>query len=147
MAWWSAFFGGNEKAFSEIKEDAPAEIAGLNVRTAMEAHNKWKQRLKDVVNGTSTEVLDPLVVARDDQCALGKWIYAEGKQQFGTKPEFQLVVSSHAHFHKCAGHTLKLAQEGKREEAETELTNGDFARASLDVSVQLMNLWRDAGAK
>lgn len=147
MAWWSSFFGVGEKGLSEIKEGASEEIAGLNVKTAIEAHNKWKQRLKDVINGTSKEVLDPRIVSRDDQCALGKWLHDEGKKQFSAQPGFQLVATSHAHFHKCAGHTLELALKGKHEEAEAELSNGDFARASLDVSLQLMRLWRDASAK
>ncbi len=147
MAWWNSIFGGNEKEFSEIKADAPQEIAGLNVKTAIEAHVKWKHRLKDVIDGTSTEVLDPNIVARDDKCALGEWLHGEGSKQFGTKPGFMPVVTAHAHFHKCAGHTLNLALDGKAKEAEAELTSGDFANASLDVSTQLMRLWRDVGNK
>lgn len=147
MAWWNMFFGGNKEEFSSIKADAPQEIAGLNVKTAIEAHVKWKQRLKEVVDGTGSEVLDPYIVARDDQCQLGKWLHSEGRKQFGAHPGFMPVVTSHARFHRCAGHTLQLALDGKAKEAEAELTSGEFASASLDVSTQLMRLWRDAGSK
>lgn len=143
MAWWHSIFGGKELA--NVKEDAGEEIAGLNFKTALEAHIKWKLRLKGVIDGTGTEVLDPRIVARDDQCALGKWINTEGTKQFGTHPEFISVVNAHTHFHKCAGHTLELALDGKVKEAEDDLIGGEFAKASLQVSRHLMRLWRDLG--
>lgn len=145
MAWWSSFIGGSDKSFTGIKEDASEEMAGLNVKTAIEAHIKWKNRLKDVIDGTSAEVLDPQVVASDDQCALGKWLHGEGGKKFGSMPGFMPVMTAHAYFHKCAGKTLNLALEGKLKEADQELKSGDFARASMDVSLHLMRLWRDVG--
>ncbi|MCX7192824.1 MAG: CZB domain-containing protein, partial [Proteobacteria bacterium] len=118
MSWWGSIFGSKDKEFQDVKEEATEEIAGLNFKTALEAHIKWKQRLKGVIDGSGTEVLDPRVVARDDQCALGKWIYTEGQAQFGNQPGFVAVVTAHTHFHKCAGNTLELALDGKFKEAE-----------------------------
>jgi hypothetical protein len=147
MAWWSSFFGGKEeeKNAPVIQENASEVIGGLNFKTALEAHIKWKLRLKGVIDGTGTEALDPRVVSQDNQCALGKWIYAEGQAQYGEYPGFQAVVTSHAHFHKCAGHTLELALDGKVQEADDDLATGNFARASHEVSRHLMRLWRDVG--
>jgi methyl-accepting chemotaxis protein len=99
----------------------------------------------DVIDGTSTEAINPNIVANDDQCVLGKWLYGEGEKQFKNQPEFQKVVTSHSYFHRCAGHTLALALDGKNQEAATEITSGEFAKASLDVSRHLMHLWRDLG--
>jgi hypothetical protein len=147
MAWWKSFVGGNEKGFAEIKEDASEEIAGLNVKTAIEAHIKWKNRLKGAIDGSGTEVIDPNTVSRDDLCELGKWLNGEGKRRFGDHPEFGKILAHHTHFHRCAGHTLNLALDGKLIEAEQELNNGDFARVSLNVSLHLMRLWRDVGNK
>ena len=147
MGWLSSLFGkgdSNAKEFADI-ENASEEIGGLNFKTALEAHIKWKLRLKGVIDGTGTEVLDPRTVSKDDQCVLGKWLYSEGQQKFGNLPAFKDVVTSHAHFHQCAGHTLELALEGKNAEAGKELTGGSFARASMDVSRHLMRLWRDVG--
>jgi hypothetical protein len=141
MAWWSSMFGKEE--FTEIKDDDKEEVAGLNFKEALEAHMKWKLRLKAVIDGTSSESLDVSKVSCDDQCDLGKWIKSEGGRQFESNPEFKSVVEAHTHFHQCAGHTLSLALDGKIEEADTELINGDFARASLAVSRYLVRLWRN----
>lgn len=145
MNWFSSLFGkGHEKELAEVQH-ASEEIGGLNFKTALEAHIKWKQRLKGVIDGTGSEVLDPNVVAKDDQCVLGKWIYSEGNKKFGTLPVFKEVVTAHAHFHKCAGHTLELALDGKYAEAEKDLTGGEFAKASLTVTRHLLRLWKDVG--
>lgn len=147
MGWLSTLLGNNSndaKEFSQI-EAANDVIGGLNFKTALEAHIKWKLRLKGVIDGSGTEVLDPRTVSKDDECVLGKWLYGEGQKKFGTLTVFNELVSSHAEFHKCAGHTLELALEGKTPEAEKELIGGCFARASLTVSRHLMRLWRDVG--
>lgn len=143
--WWSALFGGAEKEPAHIAADTDKEIGGLNFKTALEAHLKWKVRLMGVIDGSSTEVIDPNIVARDDQCILGKWLYGEGEKQFKDQLGFQNVVAAHAHFHRCAGHTLELALDGKTQEAAAEVTGGAFAKASLEVSRHLMRLWRDLG--
>ena len=64
-------------------EDRGAELAGLNFKTAVDAHMKWKVRLESYIGGTSTEQLKVEVVSRDDQCPLGKWIYDKGGEKFG----------------------------------------------------------------
>lgn len=145
MAWWKSFLGGDKKEFAEIKEDTSEELAGLNVKTAIEAHIRWKNRLKGVIDGSGNEVIDPHTVSRGDLCELGKWLNSEGHRKFGNHPEFSKILAYHSQFHRCAGHTLNLALDGKLDEADRELTNGDFARASLNVSLHLMRLWRDAG--
>jgi hypothetical protein len=142
MAWWSSIFGKDEE-FTETKDDEKEEVAGLNFKSAMEAHLKWKLRLKSIIDGNSSESLEVKTVARDDQCDLGKWIHSQGSDQFGNNPEFKSVVEAHAQFHRCAGHTLQLALDGKFNEADAELTNGDFSRASLTVSRCLVRLWRN----
>jgi Chemoreceptor zinc-binding domain len=145
MSWFSSLFGSSEnKEFASV-EKASEEIGGLNFKTALEAHIKWKQRLKGVIDGTGTEVLDPRVVSKDNECVLGKWLYSAGHEKFGKLPVFREVVEAHAHFHKCAGHTLELALNGKYDEAEKELTGGSFAKASLTVTRHLLRLWKDVG--
>ncbi|MGB8517809.1 MAG: CZB domain-containing protein [Gallionella sp.] len=145
MSWWKSIFGSNDKETQAIKDDAKEEVGGLNFKTAIEAHIKWKLRLQGVIDGTGTEALDPNVVAQDNQCALGKWIYGQGGSNYGNHPEFKELVAAHAHFHKCAGHTLDLALEGKADEARAQIDGGDFAKASLTTSRHLMRLWRTLG--
>ncbi len=145
MSWWKSIFGANDKETEGLKEDTGEEVGGLNFKTALEAHIKWKMRLTGVVDGTGTEVLDPRIVSKDNQCALGKWIYGQGGKDYGNNMEFKELVSAHADFHKCAGHVLDLALDGKTDDARQEIEGGAYARASLATSRHLMRLWRSIG--
>lgn len=144
-SWWSTFFSKDEQEPEHIARDENNELAGLNFKTALEAHLKWKLTLMSVIDGTNTEVMDPRIVSRDDRCTLGQWLYGEGAKQFGDQIGFQKVVEAHTHFHHCTGHALELALDGKNQEAAAEVAGGAFAKASLEVSRHLMRLWRDLG--
>lgn len=145
MSWWKSIFGANDKETEGLKEDAGEEIGGLNFKTALEAHIKWKMRLLGVVDGTGSEVLDPRIISQDNQCVLCKWLYGQGNRDFGSNAEFKELVTAHTNFHKCADHVLDLALDGKTEDARQEIEGGAYARASLATSRHLMHLWRSIG--
>lgn len=110
------------------------EASGLNFRTAIEAHQKWKKRLHAVIESKSEEELDPELTSRDDRCELGQWIHGAGARQFGSQPEFVDLRNRHAAFHLCAGRVLSLAQSGKPALAAAEMApGGEFARVSREV--------------
>ncbi|MBR9828906.1 MAG: hypothetical protein GYB41_09715 [Oceanospirillales bacterium] len=125
----------------EPEDPLDAEAAGLDFKSAIEAHQRWKVRLNDVVQGHSSEILDPANVARDDGCALGKWIHGAGGDSFSGQPEFAELKRQHAHFHVCAGHVLILAQSGRKEEASAEINHGDFSRISREVVLRLAQMY------
>jgi Chemoreceptor zinc-binding domain len=145
MSWWKSIFGNSDTEMAPVKADANEEVGGLNFKTALEAHIKWKIRLMGVIDGTGTEVLDPRVVAQDNQCALGKWIYGQGGKEYGSNTEFKELVAAHTNFHKCAGQVLDLSLEGKSVEAKQAVETGAFAKASHETSRHLMRLWRSLG--
>ena len=147
MSFLSSLFGNEPETAkqlasrsAELADDAD-EVKGLNFRTAIEAHQRWKVRLADYVAGTSTERLDRQVVSRDDQCALGKWIHGSGGDQFREMEGFRQLQDRHAYFHVCAGKILGLAQDGHKDAALQELQKGEYARISLDVVRDLATLY------
>jgi hypothetical protein len=110
----------------------------MNFDEAITAHSQWKIRLQSVINGTSKETLDPAVVALDNKCVLGQWIYSEAKQ-YSDLPEYAALVKEHAHLHICAADTLRLAQSGQTEKAKVTLdTGGTF----IDASIRTINAIR-----
>lgn len=117
------------------------EVAGLNFMTAIEAHIKWKSRLENYIQGTSSEDLKVETVCRDDQCPLGKWIYGTGGERFGSIDTFGEMKGQHALFHQCAGRVLETAQAGKKDEAMRLLQYGDYVRASEQVKRLLAKLY------
>lgn len=107
-----------------------AMIGGLDFKSAVDAHIRWRSRLSAYINGTGDEQLRLSTVCRDDQCELGKWIYREGMHRFGFSETFNEMKNQHAHFHICAGHILTVALTGDRRQALRMLQSGDYPRAS-----------------
>ena len=101
---------------------------------AIEAHLKWKTRLKAFIDGTGTEKLDSAVVCLDNRCDLGKWIY-ECVGQHGSDADFQKLKSTHADFHKAAGGIVELVEKGDKAGANAKLTDGLGAYGGASTNV------------
>ncbi len=122
-------------------------LAGLDFHSAIDAHEQWKTRLEGVIAGTNREQLDPREVARDDRCALGKWLHGPGGECCGKLDVFSKLVRAHAQFHEAAGAVLTSAQHGDRAQARDMIERGRFPQASTEVRGQLSTLFlRVSGA-
>ncbi len=122
-------------------EPGREEAAGLDFKTAIDAHIHWKDRLKDAIDGVSGEHLDAGLIGRDDQCTLGKWIYGEGGRHYRGQYEFEQLRAHHAAFHHAAADVLRTVQHGDVEEAEKMLNDGAYHRESLEVTLSLAKLY------
>jgi hypothetical protein len=105
---------------------------------AIEAHVKWKIRLRNHLDGTSTEVLDPEVICKDDQCTLGQWIYGEG-QQYNNLPAYENLRQTHANFHKCAAEIIRKADANEKQEAE-KIFGNDYVALSRNITNTLVKM-------
>ncbi len=119
----------------------PNKIEVSNLDEAITAHIKWKHRLNQFIDGTSTEKLDSAVVCKDNQCALGKWIYGDGGK-YKNSPNFVDLLSRHANFHLCAGAVVKKVEEHDKVGAEA-LLKGEFAIAAKHTVTAIMNLKKE----
>lgn len=114
-----------------------ATLSGLDFDGAIAAHGKWKQRLLDFVGG-SGENLDPAVVGRDDQCALGCWIHGDGRALRGNARYADLKVE-HAGFHRCAADVIRTQLAGDSQGAREQIA-GEFSNRSRRVIGLIENL-------
>lgn len=127
LSWLKAVTG--EHATADLNEARPMvfaageeEFRGLNMKDALDAHASWYHRLEEKINGKSSEELSVALIACDDRCKLGHWIYHEGKTHFGPLSEYEELRRVHADFHLTAGAVLNntlngeegLAREGLR---------------------------------
>jgi methyl-accepting chemotaxis protein len=101
--------------------------ARFDFEQAAKAHADWKSRLYACVEGRG-EVLEPEVVASDNRCALGGWMYGAGRR-LAKHGEYEALRGTHASFHRCAGEIVTLAQAGQRDQAQHTLAN-EFVAAS-----------------
>lgn len=121
-------------------EEGPV-VAGLNFKTAIDAHMKWKVRLERCLESNNDENLQVDTVSRDDQCVLGKWIHGVGGEHFGHLREFQEMKMEHSRFHLCAGDVLTCCLAGDKEGATQRLRSGDYTRTSERVKLHLARLY------
>ncbi|MDJ0863792.1 MAG: CZB domain-containing protein [Gammaproteobacteria bacterium] len=117
------------------------EVAGLDFKGAIDAHMKWKGRLNRYCAGTSSEALDAGVVAQDDQCVLGKWIYGEGLASYGGEQLFKELKAVHARFHASAGQIVAEVDKGNPALAQDLLNKGDYPKLSRDITHLLAQLF------
>ncbi|MDP2879368.1 MAG: CZB domain-containing protein [Sulfuricella sp.] len=113
---------------------------GIDFMAAIEAHVRWKARLENYIDGTTTEKLDVEVVGMDNQCPLGKWIYGAGGDKYNANPLFQEIRESHADFHKCSAGIMRQADTGDKEGAIEALHHGEHFKLSQRIKVKLARL-------
>jgi hypothetical protein len=116
----------------------------MNFDDAIAAHIKWKVRLTQFIDGTSTEKLQSATICKDNLCDLGKWIYGDGAK-FKSLANYQDLVKKHANFHICAADVVKKVESGDKPGAKSSL-GGAFAAASKETVTAIMEL-KKAAAK
>jgi hypothetical protein len=116
------------------------EFHGLNMKSAIEAHQQWKDRLEKTLAGTSGEKLEVSRVAADCYCTLGQWLHGEAKEKFSQTPEYRELMKSHADFHLMAGDILCDAHAGQSSIAHEKLKTV-FRKCSDRVQLDLVRLY------
>jgi methyl-accepting chemotaxis protein len=108
------------------------------------AHGLWKYRLHEAaVSGRSSHT--PATVARDDRCAFGRWLHGDELRAQHGQPAHEELRTLHASFHVIAADVLRLALDGRRDEAIERMAAGsDFLRVSTRL-VQLVDDRRRPG--
>ena len=98
------------------------QVKKEKIQTAIEAHFLWFDRLKNAI-ATQKSEFKPEVVAKDNQCELGRWIYTDLKALCDEKI-YAEIKESHTNFHKKASEALTLALQGKIKDAEERIAFG-----------------------
>lgn len=157
MGFFSRFFGMDKEGNSRSPDDstgdnamvldaksAAAVLAEIDIDTAIAAHENWKLRLQNYLNGKSSEVLQPELVCMDDRCDLGKWLHGPGGQRLGKYPAFSILVARHKYFHVQASTVVALAQADDKNKANQTL-DSSYRHASNQVVLLLKELKRGLG--
>lgn len=142
LDWFSrASKNNDDKGHAPAEFDkGEEEFHGLNMKTAIDAHVKWKERLVRQLSDSSSEMLEITRVATDSYCELGKWLHDEGKKRFSHTNEYKQLIRSHADFHLFAGEILMDIRSGDKEIAEKKLRT-EFRRKSDRVQLDLVRLY------
>lgn len=138
FGFFTQFFGtaSNDSQMNSVVSIA---MEGLDIQTAIVAHENWKIRLQSYLAGTSREEFLPEVICFDDHCDLGRWIHGSGKLHLAHFPGFLVLIEHHKMFHYAASNVVALSKAGKSPEAE-KMLNGVFTTFSKAVVDDLEGL-------
>jgi chemotaxis protein histidine kinase CheA len=114
---------------SAALEGTGSDTQALDFALARSKHLLWKSRLRDFLDGKSTLTLAEATSYKD--CALGKWLYSSGLQQFGKLPEMQQLENLHQQFHGAVREVISLKTSGNTAGSERELTRVDSLSAQI----------------
>ena len=128
--------GGAIALASPPEDSVPAE---LDVDAAINAHERWKARLMDYLEGRLPVGLDPDVIRRDDYSALGRWLHGVGADVLGPHPAYPLLIARHRYFHEQAAEMVQWAQQGEWDHVVAVL-NGRYRFASNQIVLLLKSI-------
>ena len=128
---------GEAIALASPPEDSvPAE---LDVDAAINAHERWKARLMDYLEGRLPVGLDPDVIRRDDYSALGRWLHGVGADVLGPHPAYPFLMARHRYFHEQAAEMVQWAQQGEWDHV-VAILNGRYRFASNQIVLLLKSI-------
>lgn len=125
----------------EDLDPIPAEawLDELNLKEVLDAHDAWKKRLIDDLEGRSATPIDPATASSDRHCTLGKWLHGPGRK-YRKLPEYRKALQAHADFHICAGEVIIENRSGNPQRAR-ELLKTRFHQASGTNQLELVRLF------
>lgn len=106
--------------------------SGLDFSAAKSAHLAWKARLRSFLDGKESLTRDEAVSHHN--CALGKWYYSEGLEQYGDISEMQAIEQPHHDLHKLIKEIIISKEKGDDEKSEYLYTK------ISPISNQIINL-------
>ena len=128
--------GGPMSLASPPEDSVPAE---LDVDAAINAHERWKARLMDYLEGRLPVGLDPDVIRRDDYSTLGRWLHGVGADVLGHHPAYPLLITRHRYFHEQAAEMVQWAQQGEWDHV-VAILNGRYRFASNQIVLLLKSI-------
>ena len=117
----------------------------MNFDEAIQVHAAWKVVLSNYlrrIDGT----LKAAEARVDNRCALGRWLYGEGRK-YASTAEYQILIGEHARFHRAAGEVIDKANGGREINVERILHfDSEYGIASRNVVKAIMDLKRKVTA-
>ncbi len=109
---------------------------------ALDAHARWKIRLKDAIKAGGAD-LNPAEVRLDNRCDFGKWLHGSDiPAGVRASTHYATAVRLHAAFHQAAADVVDKVKAGDHASAESSMKmGGAFSRASAELSGAL-STWK-----
>lgn len=95
----------------------------FDIEKVKTSHRMWRLKFLRFIEGK--EDINPTEFTSHRECQLGKWYYSEGLKNFNSLPEFIQLGRKHEEFHKIGAQLIRLASDGKIDEAKRRFKETD----------------------
>ncbi len=111
------------------------------INKAIVSHTAWKIRFARAIETNNPDFTSEKIDI-DNLCDLGKWLDSLGASD-RVSSHYKTVRMLHAAFHKEAAEILRLALNGKKTEAQENMTflRGAFTKTSADLVMDMVD-WK-----
>ncbi len=109
----------NHSALTHAQGKSAAAEQEIDFQAVRDKHRQWIDRLEQVLDGKLT--ISAQEAGSHQQCALGKWIYTTGLQEYRSLEEMHVLEKTHKHFHELVHGVLRLQSAGDHHAARQEL--------------------------
>jgi methyl-accepting chemotaxis protein len=106
----------------------------LDFALARSRHLDWRIKLKSFLDGLST--LSEAEATSHKDCELGKWLYSQGLNKYGSAPSMKELEQTHAELHSTIRRVLQMKKAGDVDGAEHEFKR---VRPISDKVIGLLN--------
>jgi len=112
--------GGERPWGGQGRSEVVAPGNTLDFASARTKHLSWKTRLRSFLDGEESMTEDQAVSHHD--CDLGKWLYANGMQQYGHIADMQMLEKIHSELHGIIKDVVRLKHAGEDSRAESKFS-------------------------
>ena len=120
-------------------------LSNISLKQLLDTHHVLKKKLQAEISGAGNGALDVVTLSQDNACAIGKWLYGEGKNLYGHLPEYESARKVHAELHLCAGEVLSAHYIGNLDQAKI-LFKTKFRTSSSKNQMEFTRLFSAAKA-
>jgi methyl-accepting chemotaxis protein len=118
----------------------------VDLNKAIQQHTRWRAWFQQAVS--SGAPMDAAILAKDNQCEMGKWLYGEAQALYGMRTAHTLCLARHAAIHVEAARVAAVLNAQCRDEAQRMLADGrSFSQASSAFILALIELENQAAAE
>lgn len=104
------------------------------------SHAQWKAKFKAAID--NKQQLDVALIAKDNCCNLGKWLYdAQSIAEYGHLDSYKHCLTVHADFHQEAARIAALINDADYTNATTQMAHSSiYAKLSNTVSTSIRRI-------
>jgi methyl-accepting chemotaxis protein len=124
-----------EVAQYRLGEEASGDLKSV-LESFKKAHLGWVHRVEEMLAGRK-EIRDEQLTS-PTACALGRWYYGRGREEFGQWAEYDAIEQPHREVHRIVGEIVAAHRQNQKLAADTGLNNLRHASRQVVAAIDAL---------